>query len=64
MWHTIFLSFLDHLREHHQSLVKFLTHLDILSLRFPPVEIKVTAALVQEIAEDPGKRAGDSFENY
>jgi hypothetical protein len=28
------------------------------------VEIKITAALTREIAEDPGKRAGDSFENY
>ncbi|KAJ7349905.1 hypothetical protein DFH08DRAFT_807239 [Mycena albidolilacea] len=28
------------------------------------VEIKVTAALTREIAEDPCKRAGDSFNNY
>jgi hypothetical protein len=28
------------------------------------VKIKVTAALTREIAEDPCKRAGDSFDNY
>jgi hypothetical protein len=28
------------------------------------VKIKVTTALTREIAEDPRKRAGDSFDNY
>jgi hypothetical protein len=32
--------------------------------REAPVKIKVTAALTREIAVDPRKRAGDSFENY